>query len=64
MGQNGGCATGAQQILTQHLVRNCTGSLDEVSRNSKVKAMHCIETRVSHQEHDLVFTHPAGQPVG
>ena len=46
MGQNGGCATGAQQILTQHLVGNCTGAVYEVSRNGKIKAVRRVETRV------------------
>jgi hypothetical protein len=64
LGQNGGCATGAQQILTQHLVRNHAGAVDEVGRHGKVKAVRRVETCMPCQDHDLVFAHPAGQPVG
>ena len=51
MGQNGGCATGAQQILIQHMARCHARSVDKVGCNSKVKAMRCVETCVPRLTH-------------
>jgi len=63
-GSEWGCATGAQQILTQHMARCHARSVDKVGCNSKVKAVRCVETCVPRQDHNLMFAHPAGQPVG
>ena len=59
MGQNGGCATGAQQILTQHLAGCHARSVDKVGCDSKVKAVRRVETCMPRQDQNLMFAHPA-----